>query len=246
MAKLIGSVINGWSFTAGTICSLLITQIKALLSVATGNQSERWVLFFVFVCVCINIQNGGVKAQKWLPQPHVYLGCPGNSRVNKASRVILESSDADAGWMKQKWGGIFFFLYFFCSTRSCRKPYMSATLYPALSATLFLNTLSDGKTIKYQRLHFLLSVQSHSGLADFWESVVLFVFSAQADDRVRLETRDSAHFDFASAMNAVTEFYCHSQEKGVFLGRCVASSPLSALYSYHILIKSHSNPSQTT
>ncbi|XP_076588059.1 DNA mismatch repair protein Msh3 isoform X2 [Chaetodon auriga] len=38
--------------------------------------------------------------------------------------------------------------------------------------------------------------------------------SAQADDRVRVEKRDSAQFEFASAMNTVTEFYCHSQEKG--------------------------------
>ncbi|XP_070689505.1 DNA mismatch repair protein Msh3 [Pempheris klunzingeri] len=38
--------------------------------------------------------------------------------------------------------------------------------------------------------------------------------SAQADDRVRIEKRDSAQFEFASSMNTVTEFYCHSQEKG--------------------------------
>ncbi|XP_038559330.1 DNA mismatch repair protein Msh3 isoform X1 [Micropterus salmoides] len=38
--------------------------------------------------------------------------------------------------------------------------------------------------------------------------------SAQADDRVRVEKMDSAQFEFASAMNTVTEFYCHSQEKG--------------------------------
>lgn len=123
---------------------------------------------------------------------------------------------------------------------------MSATLYPALSATLFLCALADGKTIRNQGLHFLLSVQSHSGSADFWESVVPFVFSAQADDRVRLETRDSAHFDFASAMNAVTEFYCRSQEKGVSLCRRVPSPLSSTLRSCHILMKSHSSPSQTT
>ncbi|XP_034548204.1 DNA mismatch repair protein Msh3 isoform X2 [Notolabrus celidotus] len=38
--------------------------------------------------------------------------------------------------------------------------------------------------------------------------------SAQADDRVRIETRDSTQFEFASAMNTVTEFYCHTQEEG--------------------------------
>ncbi|KAA8592696.1 hypothetical protein FQN60_018151, partial [Etheostoma spectabile] len=38
--------------------------------------------------------------------------------------------------------------------------------------------------------------------------------SAQADDRVRIEKRESAQFEFASAMNTATEFYCHTQEKG--------------------------------
>ncbi|XP_040011812.1 DNA mismatch repair protein Msh3 isoform X2 [Xiphias gladius] len=38
--------------------------------------------------------------------------------------------------------------------------------------------------------------------------------SAQADDRVRVEKRDGAQFEFVSAMNTVTEFYCQSQEKG--------------------------------
>lgn len=124
----------------------------------------------------------------------------------------------------------------------CRKPYMSATLYPALSAAPFLHALADRETIRCQRSHFLLSVQLHSGSADFWESVVVFVFSAQADDKVRLETRDSAHFDFASAMSAVTEFYCHSQEKGVFPCRRVPSSPSSTLRSYHVVMKSQSRP----
>uniref|UniRef100_A0A669C4T0 DNA mismatch repair protein MSH3 n=1 Tax=Oreochromis niloticus TaxID=8128 RepID=A0A669C4T0_ORENI len=38
--------------------------------------------------------------------------------------------------------------------------------------------------------------------------------SAQADDRVRVERRDSAEFEFASAMNTLTSFYCHTQAKG--------------------------------
>uniref|UniRef100_A0A8C9ZN62 DNA mismatch repair protein MSH3 n=1 Tax=Sander lucioperca TaxID=283035 RepID=A0A8C9ZN62_SANLU len=38
--------------------------------------------------------------------------------------------------------------------------------------------------------------------------------STQADDRVRIEKRESAQFEFASAMNTATEFYCHTQEKG--------------------------------
>lgn len=46
-------------------------------------------------------------------------------------------------------------------------------------------------------------------------AVTLFCFSSQADDRVRVERRDRAQFEFASAMNTVTEFYCHTQEQGV-------------------------------
>lgn len=46
-------------------------------------------------------------------------------------------------------------------------------------------------------------------------AVMLLCFSAQADDRVRVERRDCAQFEFASAMNTVTEFYCHTQEQGV-------------------------------
>ncbi|XP_017267563.1 DNA mismatch repair protein Msh3 [Kryptolebias marmoratus] len=37
--------------------------------------------------------------------------------------------------------------------------------------------------------------------------------SAQADDRVRVEKRDSAQFEFASAMDTVVRFYGHTQEK---------------------------------
>lgn len=49
------------------------------------------------------------------------------------------------------------------------------------------------------------------------KAVILFHFSAQGDDRVRVEKRDSAQFEFVSAINTVTEFYCHTQEKGVFV-----------------------------
>uniref|UniRef100_A0A3Q3ENC7 DNA mismatch repair protein MSH3 n=1 Tax=Kryptolebias marmoratus TaxID=37003 RepID=A0A3Q3ENC7_KRYMA len=37
--------------------------------------------------------------------------------------------------------------------------------------------------------------------------------AAQADDRVRVEKRDSAQFEFASAMDTVVRFYGHTQEK---------------------------------
>uniref|UniRef100_A0A665SZ52 DNA mismatch repair protein MSH3 n=1 Tax=Echeneis naucrates TaxID=173247 RepID=A0A665SZ52_ECHNA len=41
--------------------------------------------------------------------------------------------------------------------------------------------------------------------------------SSQADDRVRVERRDGAQFEFTSAMNTVTDFYCHTQEKGAII-----------------------------
>uniref|UniRef100_H3DD48 DNA mismatch repair protein MSH3 n=1 Tax=Tetraodon nigroviridis TaxID=99883 RepID=H3DD48_TETNG len=49
--------------------------------------------------------------------------------------------------------------------------------------------------------------------------------STQADDR-RVEKRDCAQFEFASAMNTVTEFYCHSQEQG-----CRSLSSVASLES---------------
>ncbi|CAL8345427.1 unnamed protein product [Lota lota] len=39
--------------------------------------------------------------------------------------------------------------------------------------------------------------------------------STQADDRVQIQRKDAAEFEFPSAMNTVTEFYCHSQDTGV-------------------------------
>lgn len=50
--------------------------------------------------------------------------------------------------------------------------------------------------------------------------MLLLCFSTQADDRVRIEKRDCTQFEFASAMNTITEFYCHSQEQGVFIFLC--------------------------
>ncbi|XP_077572207.1 DNA mismatch repair protein Msh3-like [Stigmatopora nigra] len=38
--------------------------------------------------------------------------------------------------------------------------------------------------------------------------------SARADDKVRVEKRDSAQFEFAAAMNTLTEFYCQDQAQG--------------------------------
>lgn len=43
------------------------------------------------------------NAQERRPQPHVYLGCPGNSRADKASKVSLKAA-MPREWMKQKGG----------------------------------------------------------------------------------------------------------------------------------------------
>ncbi|XP_029294646.1 DNA mismatch repair protein Msh3 [Cottoperca gobio] len=70
----------------------------------------------------------------------------------------------------------------------------------------------EGRVLKINPVEILvpsdLSEQTHRLLQSIANA------SAQADDRVRVETRDSAQFEFASAMNTATEFYCHSQEKG--------------------------------
>ncbi|XP_029018199.1 DNA mismatch repair protein Msh3 isoform X2 [Betta splendens] len=47
--------------------------------------------------------------------------------------------------------------------------------------------------------------------------------SSQADDRVRVEKRDSGEFEFVSAMNKVTEFYCTNVDKGSPSLSCVAA-----------------------
>lgn len=70
----------------------------------------------------------------------------------------------------------------------------------------------EGRVLKINPVEILvpsdLSEQTHRLLQSITN------VSAQADDRVRVEKRDSAQFEFTSAMNTVTEFYCHTQEKG--------------------------------
>uniref|UniRef100_A0A3B3XD83 DNA mismatch repair protein MSH3 n=1 Tax=Poecilia mexicana TaxID=48701 RepID=A0A3B3XD83_9TELE len=58
-----------------------------------------------------------------------------------------------------------------------------------------------------------------SDLSDQTSKLLLSIAnaSAQTDDRIRVERRDSAEFEFTSAMNAVVKFYCHTPEKGGFL-----------------------------
>eukprot|EP00064_Thunnus_orientalis_P015416 superscaffoldBa00002855_g15468 len=70
----------------------------------------------------------------------------------------------------------------------------------------------EGRLLKINPVEILvpsdLSEQTHRLLQSITND------SAQADDRVRVEKRDSAQFEFATAMNTVTEFYCHTQDKG--------------------------------
>ncbi|KAM6943821.1 DNA mismatch repair protein Msh3 isoform 2-T2 [Lycodopsis pacificus] len=70
----------------------------------------------------------------------------------------------------------------------------------------------EGRVLKINPVEILvpsdLSEQTHRLIQSIANA------SAQADDRVRVERRDSAQFEFASAMNTATEFYCHAPEKG--------------------------------
>ncbi|XP_026199618.1 DNA mismatch repair protein Msh3 isoform X2 [Anabas testudineus] len=69
----------------------------------------------------------------------------------------------------------------------------------------------EGRVLKINPVEILvpsdLSEQTHRLLQSITNA------STQADDRVRVEKRDSAQFEFASAMSTVTEFYCNTQEK---------------------------------
>lgn len=79
--------------------------------------------------------------------------------------------------------------------------------------------LTDKKMISYWMLFLFICTATRS--TPSIKAVILFRFSAQGDDRVRAEKRDSAQFEFVTAINTVTEFYCHTQEKGVFVSLCV-------------------------
>uniref|UniRef100_A0AAQ5ZM00 DNA mismatch repair protein MSH3 n=1 Tax=Amphiprion ocellaris TaxID=80972 RepID=A0AAQ5ZM00_AMPOC len=70
----------------------------------------------------------------------------------------------------------------------------------------------EGRILKINPVEILVP----SDLSEQTQRLLLSIAnaSAQADDRVRVEKRDSAQFEFASAMNTVTEFYCHAQGKG--------------------------------
>uniref|UniRef100_A0A667WY98 DNA mismatch repair protein MSH3 n=1 Tax=Myripristis murdjan TaxID=586833 RepID=A0A667WY98_9TELE len=70
----------------------------------------------------------------------------------------------------------------------------------------------EGRILKVNPVEILVP----SDLSDHTHRLLQSIASAsvQADDRVRVEKRDSAQFEFASAMNTVTEFYCHTQDTG--------------------------------
>ncbi|KAK2837821.1 hypothetical protein Q5P01_015033 [Channa striata] len=76
----------------------------------------------------------------------------------------------------------------------------------------------EGRILKINPVEILvpsdLSEQTHRLIQSIANA------STQADDRVRVEKRDSCQFEFPSAMNTVTEFYCNTQEKG---SRCLSS-----------------------
>ncbi|XP_076005669.1 DNA mismatch repair protein Msh3 isoform X2 [Genypterus blacodes] len=68
----------------------------------------------------------------------------------------------------------------------------------------------EGRVLKMNPVEILVPSDLSDGTLKLLQSISNA--SAQADDRVRLEKRDGAQFEFASAMNTVTEFY--AQDKG--------------------------------
>ncbi|KAM3867439.1 DNA mismatch repair protein Msh3 [Diretmus argenteus] len=70
----------------------------------------------------------------------------------------------------------------------------------------------EGRILKVNPVEILVP----SDLSEHTERLLQSItnISVQADDRVRVEKRDSAQFEFASAMNIITEFYCQTQDTG--------------------------------
>ncbi|XP_056134505.1 DNA mismatch repair protein Msh3 [Lampris incognitus] len=67
----------------------------------------------------------------------------------------------------------------------------------------------EGRVLKVNPVEILVP----SDLSDTTHRLLQSITNAsvQADDCMRVEKRDSAQFEFASAMNTVTEFYCHTK-----------------------------------
>uniref|UniRef100_A0A4W5KPE9 MutS homolog 3 (E. coli) n=1 Tax=Hucho hucho TaxID=62062 RepID=A0A4W5KPE9_9TELE len=79
----------------------------------------------------------------------------------------------------------------------------------------------EGRVLKVNPVEILVPSDLSDSSHRLLQSIV--TASVQAGDGVRIEKRDSAQFDFASAMNTVTEFFCHTQDSG--------SRPLSSIAS---------------
>uniref|UniRef100_A0A8C7F131 DNA mismatch repair protein MSH3 n=1 Tax=Oncorhynchus kisutch TaxID=8019 RepID=A0A8C7F131_ONCKI len=79
----------------------------------------------------------------------------------------------------------------------------------------------EGRVLKVNPVEILVPSDLSDSSHRLLQSIV--TASVQAGDGVRIEKRESAQFDFASAMNTVTEFYCHTQDSG--------SRPLSGIAS---------------
>ncbi|XP_041756448.2 DNA mismatch repair protein Msh3 isoform X1 [Coregonus clupeaformis] len=79
----------------------------------------------------------------------------------------------------------------------------------------------EGRVLKVNPVEILVPSDLSDSSHRLLQSIV--TASVQAGDGVRIEKRDSAQFDFASAMNTVTEFFCHTQDSG--------SKPLSGIAS---------------
>uniref|UniRef100_A0A8C7PZF8 DNA mismatch repair protein MSH3 n=1 Tax=Oncorhynchus mykiss TaxID=8022 RepID=A0A8C7PZF8_ONCMY len=79
----------------------------------------------------------------------------------------------------------------------------------------------EGRVLKVNPAEILVPSDLSDSSHRLLQSIV--TASVQAGDGVRIEKRESAQFDFASAMNTVTEFYCHTQDSG--------SRPLSSIAS---------------
>ncbi|KAF7653579.1 hypothetical protein LDENG_00081240 [Lucifuga dentata] len=82
----------------------------------------------------------------------------------------------------------------------------------------------EGRILKINPVEILvpsdLSDQTHKLLHSISNA------SAQADDRVRLEKRDSAQFEFTSAINTVTEFYSPDKDSRSLLSVVSLESPV--------------------
>uniref|UniRef100_A0A8C7Q0L1 DNA mismatch repair protein MSH3 n=1 Tax=Oncorhynchus mykiss TaxID=8022 RepID=A0A8C7Q0L1_ONCMY len=83
----------------------------------------------------------------------------------------------------------------------------------------------EGRVLKVNPAEILVPSDLSDSSHRLLQSIV--TASVQAGDGVRIEKRESAQFDFASAMNTVTEFYCHTQDSERERG----SRPLSSIAS---------------